>query len=154
MEDLQKDFVPYELAIRMKQLEFDEPCFSYYMNGILQPSLNVKDYSYFKEMIEINSNIKNFENVLAPLFQQAFRWFREEYNIDCGIHVYSEMDFKTEEIIKKYTGRVDNWNVIWSIHDGTGLMMPEHYHFETSSYEEVELACLEKLLEIVEEKQK
>jgi hypothetical protein len=130
MEDLQKEFVPYELALRMKQLEFDEPCFSYYMNGILQPSLNVKDYSYFKEMIEINSNIKNFENVLAPLYQQAFRWFREEYNLSVSISLISidyfyDIRREGEQFIDK----------------------PDSY----KTYEEAELACIEKLLEIVEE---
>jgi hypothetical protein len=134
MEVLEKEFVPYELALRMKQLEFDEPCFSYYMNGILQPSLNVKDYSYFKEMIEINSNIKNFENVLAPLFQQAFRWFRQEYGLH---HVIHQLNFKkgTDE---EYLAEVDK-------EDGFS-------YFRT--YEECDYYCLEKLLEIVEEKQK
>jgi hypothetical protein len=98
MEDLQKEFVPYELALRMKQLEFDEPCFSYYMNGILQPSLNVKDYSYFKEMIEINSNIKNFENVLAPLYQQAFRWLYQKLDIEKGV---MPLDTESQQLLLK-----------------------------------------------------
>jgi hypothetical protein len=32
MENLQKEFVPYELALRMKQLGFDEPCLAIYDN--------------------------------------------------------------------------------------------------------------------------
>jgi hypothetical protein len=72
------------------------------MNGVLQPSLNPKDYSYFDEMSEINPNIKNFENVLAPLFQQAFRWFREKHRskhiwimdelLDTGEYTYDEAE--------------------------------------------------------------
>ena len=27
---MEKEFVPYELALRMKALGFDEPCFGYY----------------------------------------------------------------------------------------------------------------------------
>ena len=138
---MEKEFVPYELAIRMKQLEFDEPCFSYYMNGILQPSLNVKDYSYFKEMIEINSNIKNFENVLAPLFQQAFEWFRKEHGL------YSAIVPKKSWPDNFVSGI--EWYVEICGGDGKEIGPDGTY-----SYEEAELACLEKLLEIVEEKQK
>ena len=29
---MEKEFVPYELALRMKELGFDEPCFGYYNN--------------------------------------------------------------------------------------------------------------------------
>ena len=137
MEDLQKEFVPYELALRMKQLEFDEPCFSYYMNGILQPSLNVKDYSYFKEMIEINSNIKNFENVLAPLYQQAFRWFREKQEIEGFVHKSIEGNYYF--VIKKTGNNESNMYEFTKTAPKT---------FDT--YEEAELACLEKLIEIVE----
>jgi len=27
-----------------------------------------------------------------------------------------------------------HWNVRWSVHDGTGLVMPEHYHGEGDDY--------------------
>ena len=27
---MEKEFIPYELALRMKQLHFDEPCFGYH----------------------------------------------------------------------------------------------------------------------------
>jgi hypothetical protein len=134
---MEKEFVTYELALRMKQLEFDEPCFSYYMNGILQPSLNVKDYSYFKEMIEINSNIKNFENVLAPLFQQAFRWFREKKEIEGFVHKSIEGNYYF--VIKRLGNNESN------IYEFTKTT-PKNF----DTYEEAELACLEKLIEIVE----
>jgi hypothetical protein len=143
MEDLQKEFVPYELALRMKQLGFDEPCFSYYMNGILQPSLNVKDYSYFKEMIEINSNIKNFENVLAPLFQQSFRWFRDKYGlIGDPIPLSTSKNGPTTHY---------GWGICSSIDAGVDW---ENDDDGFKTYEEAGLACLEQLIEIVEEKQK
>jgi hypothetical protein len=146
MEDLQKDFVPYNFALRMKALEFDKPCFSYYMNGILQPSLNVKDYSYFKEMIEINSNIKNFENVLAPTFSQAFRWFRDEYKsfhevfIDCEPRADVPLE---DDLMFAFT--------IHRVREDKFIVGSRNIY---KTHEEAEQACLEKLLEIVEEKQK
>jgi hypothetical protein len=150
---MEKEFVPYELALRMKQLGFDEPCFSYYMNGILQPSLNVKDYSYFKEMIEINSNIKNFENVLAPLFQQAFRWFREEHNIHGIIYPYSETVSGKYGWMIWFIGQTKDGHVTEHIKSRPLTSMIDRKKVDDDTYwkpEEAELACLEKLLEIVE----
>jgi hypothetical protein len=127
---MEKEFVPYELALRMKQFGFDEECFGYYMNGVLQPSLNPKDYSYFDEMSEINPNIKNFENVLAPLFQQAFRWFREIKEVEYQI---------------TYAGAKGRYNAF--VED---YFYGNNGDLKEFTYEEAELACLEKLIEIVE----
>jgi hypothetical protein len=124
---MEKEFVPYELAVKLKVLEFDEPCFSYYMNGVLQPSLNPKDYSYFNEMSEINLNIKNFENVLAPTWQSAFRWFREKYNL--------------------YDTISKNGYMIEGEVNGDFLRITK---LSLKSHEEAELACLQKLIEILE----
>ena len=72
---MEKEFVPYELALRMKALGFDVPCFAYFLNSILQYPAWEKDYSYFNEMSDINSNLKKYEHVLAPTWQSAFAWF-------------------------------------------------------------------------------
>ena len=133
---MKKEFVPYTLALRLKALGFDEPCFSYYMNGVLQPSLNPKDYSYFNEMSEINLNIKNFENVLAPTWQSAFRWFREKY------HIIGEVKFKGGKTTK--TAWYDY--IIYSEIDWDDKNPNEQW----KKYEEAELECLKKLIEIVE----
>jgi hypothetical protein len=147
---MEAEFVPYEQALALKELGFESP----YPIGGYQGG---KVFYYEKGELYYDgrpmySSDAHSGQVLAPLYQQAFRWFREKYNLDCGIHAYSEMDFKTEEITKKYTGRVDDWNTILSIHDGTGLIMPKHYHFEVNSYEEAELECLKALIEIVKQK--
>ncbi len=64
----------------------------------------------------------------------AFRWFREKYNIDISINtVYSKYNENTS---KKYGGVTDNESVFTNV----GF-------YET--YEEAELACLQKLIEIV-----
>ena len=31
MSNLQKEFVPYEIALKFKELGFDEPCFGWYL---------------------------------------------------------------------------------------------------------------------------
>jgi hypothetical protein len=60
-----QEFVPYELAVKLKQLGFDEPCFGfYYDDGELQ-------------IKEGNHNTLGYLN--APTFGQVFRWFRQEH---------------------------------------------------------------------------
>jgi hypothetical protein len=97
-------------------------------------------------MIEINSNIKNFENVLAPLYQQAFRWFRDKYNIFPEILT----DCSTEpKFCYTYTRFFGNQNDLsseeWGWENNIG-----QYSFLYYSYEEAELDCLKNLCEIIE----
>ena len=132
---MEKEFVPYELGLRMKQLGFNEVCFSYFLNGILQPTLNPKDYSAFEEVTGIR--LKYFEYVLAPTWQSAFKWFREKYELHSCIH-------------SDYT-----WNIsggIWDLNEYKGSRYDWDYSNNYSTYEEAELSCLTKLIEIVESK--
>lgn len=73
---MRKLFVPYELAVKLKELGFNEPCLArYYNNGkefILKPTANNLVGSYV---------------VLTPLYQQVFDWFREEHNIHSYINL-------------------------------------------------------------------
>ncbi len=120
---MEKEFVPYELALRMKQLGFDEPCFSFYAGG----------FNELWTMKLVDPNKIHQSNVLAPIYQQAFRWFREKYSMYHQIH----KGYGWEGIVRESN---NNESILW--HDGT-----------YNSPEEAELACLEKLLSIVEEKQ-
>ena len=65
---MNKEFLPYEQALALKELGFDEPCFgSYDPFGSKQLSC---------------SGIYTYGNcIAAPLYQQAFSWFREKYGI-------------------------------------------------------------------------
>jgi len=129
---MEKEFVPYELAVKLKALGFDEPCFSFYMGG-------------FKELGKIkyvNPNNIAETNVLAPTFSQAFRWFREKYRFQHNVwsgklntvfYGYDILNIEEQEFV------IDNSG------DAGG-------DCDYDTYEEAELACLEKLIEIVESK--
>ena len=72
---MEKDFIPYEEALALKELGFDEPCFAVYFNTTQQ--------LYFDKYInEFNKDVRT----LAPTFSQAFRWFRENHNLRCQIN--------------------------------------------------------------------
>ena len=110
---MEKDFVPYEEALALKELGFDEPCFMYYSdNGELYKS--------------------NLYGISAPTFSQAFRWFRENYDL------FGVVEGKGYEHKRYY---------IYSIN---GKWHPSQPAIDT--YEEAELACLKKLIEISKNK--
>jgi hypothetical protein len=111
--NITKEFIPYEQSVLLKELGFDEPCFGLYHNDKTCYPTQCKSHEQFYGQV-----------CLAPLRQQAFRWFREKYNV----HMYPT----------KYDGT--KWWVNWST--WTSKV------FDT--YEEAELDCLKKLIEIAQ----
>ena len=74
---MNKEFIPYQQALELKELGFDEKCYrGYDKNEMLF-------YSEQENGHELNYNVGM--NVSAPLYQQAFRWFREKYNFRYSI---------------------------------------------------------------------
>jgi hypothetical protein len=112
---MEKEFVPYQEALVLKQLGFDEPCLGWFAS----------DRTLVKEVTE------KTDFTLAPTYSQAFRWFREKYNINTVISWRDDLlnfDISLTEMKKHgYFYYKDNFN----------------------TYEEAELACLQKLIELV-----
>jgi hypothetical protein len=123
---MEKEFIPYEQALALKELGFDEDCFKCKIIGAEHFDYSPSDYDDFPEQKE--------KEVLIPTFSQAFRWFREEHQLDTSINtVYSKYN---DTISKKYGGVIDDKSVFTNV---------SFYDI----YEEAELACLKKLIEIV-----
>jgi hypothetical protein len=117
-----KDFTLYPEALELKQLGFDEPCLGFY-----------RIFSDGDTELLVNSN-SNMRHLEAPTYSQAFRWFREKYNIDVSINtVYSKYNENTS---KKYGGVTDNESVFTNV----------GFH---NTYEEAELACLREMIKLV-----
>jgi len=127
---LEKEFVEYNEALALKELGFDEPCFDYYIpNKNNDPISKIFDnYELGKHNSNINTIYKN-GIVSRPLYQQVFRWFRNKYNLNAPI---------TDNGLGQYDFRI-NHNSLWS-----GRVW--------DTYEEAELECLKKLIEIVKTK--
>ena len=122
---MNKEFVTYEQALALKELGFDEPCLGYYsaLNEGRLCRYEQLEFEYCKNTLQ--------PLVTAPLYQQAFRWFREKHNINCYIDCYfSEL----------HVGGRYHYHTIDSGKNG----------FDT--YEEAEQACLDKLIEICKNK--
>ena len=112
---MDKEFVPHELALELKQLGFDEPCLGYYIASTLFIS---NDTVY---------NSTDISVIKAPLFQQSFRWFREKHNL------YA--------IVSQFRYGIENefGQIIHTIYDVKNFY----------SYEDNQLDCLKKLIELV-----
>ena len=141
---MEKEFVPYEQALALKELGFDEDCFGCYTEK-KEVIVRVGDYRSFQNNDSEDVIIRDFNSyengtVSAPLYQQAFRWFREKYKISGEI----SSDYYLE-------GKDNEWEYnIYQLgkeDDGYVGTIPI---FKTP--EDAELACLKKLIEIVNNK--
>ena len=124
---MNKEFIPYEEALTLKELGFDEDVCGYFGKG----------NKLFIVTPEYNDVIKLLK---APLYQQAFRWFREEHGIDALI----EPRWKHPDADKKYCVEIIDPDDKSDFRTDDDI---HHTDFET--HEEAELACLKKLIEIV-----
>ncbi len=124
---MKEEFIPYEQALALKELGFNEPSFKAYdSKGVLQKCTS--DYWDISSLNIINEATTSNLKVLAPTFSQAFRWFREKHDLD----VISKPHVRKT---KKY------------------VCDPVNIRLEAkNTYEEAELECLKKLIQIIKEK--
>jgi len=114
-----KEFCTYEQALALKELGFDKPCLGNFADD--------ENHTLFT-----NGNRPGKTN--APTYSQAFRWFREKYDIHSYIEVFSDDTFDYITVSDDFEEK--------DYGDGP---------FKT--YEEAESACLDKLIEICKNKQ-
>ena len=127
---MEKEFIPYEQALELKELGFDEECFGeYFQIG-----------HHFGQLVtsneELDIQLTSIFECGAPLYQQVFRWFREKFGIDvfpCKTNNYYFAIYINDELYVESNG-----------------IKPL---IEGETYEEAELECLKKLIELCEKNQ-
>ena len=125
---MEREFIPYQEALALKELGFNEPCFGRYYYKESYPMLNPNS-GETELVFEFGQYIKQTEiTILAPLYQQAFRWFRENHKLG---HMINGLGY--ESFLMNIGGIITVFPM-----------------FKT--YEEAELACLIKLIEICKTK--
>ena len=134
---MEKQFIPYKLALELKELGFNEGVLAQYrVDGYL---------CWGKDDCSLGSDIsdEDYKNNCFPefgcraaLWQQAFRFFREKYMLSGEIYIFKNIwNFDIEDIsnsIQLYTSDIMCYN----------------------SYEEARLECLKKLIEIIKNESK
>jgi len=133
---MEKEFIPYEQALALKQLGFESPYpIGGYQGGKVFYYENGKLYYDGRPMY---SSDAHSGQLLAPLYQQAFRWFREKHKLHSIIYIQDvELDWYYYDILEVREGRYNN---------------DLHNDMNFKSYKESELECLKKLIEIVKSK--
>jgi hypothetical protein len=135
---MNKEFVPYEQALALKELGFNEECFAHFVKHYdeIKCILNSDDFDEWWTNNSDNLNVK------APLYQQAFRWFREKYNLVIQYipHEMDDEDGQSNLHHKYKISEYDSWR------GGRRNTVETELN---EDFEEAELACLKKLIEIV-----
>jgi hypothetical protein len=121
---MEQEFIPYEQALALKKLGFDEPCFGYYIDN---------KFEFFADVRSCNTNSEFGFYPTAPTYSQAFKWFREKYGLYHSIGLDDSLE--------------NNINCDYQIINHSQSISELETSFK--SYEEAELACLIKLIEIV-----
>lgn len=130
---MNKEFIPYEQALAFKELGFNEPCFGWFRSTLI-PS-NFTEY-FLETEFDMNESPSDWVNsnflgkmCSAPLYQQAFRFFREKYGLYPSI-ISHDIDNHIFTIVGEENYESDD----------------EHHYFNTP--EEAQIACLIKLIQI------
>ena len=85
---MKEQFVPYEIALSLKEAGFNEPCLAFYKsNHELEP------YNHYIKGVFVGCTTESISKLLdgedmrykaiAPLYKQATDWLEDEY----GIHI-------------------------------------------------------------------
>ena len=119
-QTIEKEFVPYKIALALKELGFNHLCFGWYNYELL---------NLFGEDNLLDGYAGEENRPLAPTFSQAFRFFREKYKLLSFVDIDSSYRIYCDDI--KFDLDIDS--IIFK------------------TYEEAELECLVKLIEIVKE---
>lgn len=130
---MNKEFIPYEEALALKELGYNELNFATYIN---ESALDERAYCKNGE------DWVNGKCCSAPLYQQTFKWFRDNYNLNSFIY---PVEYKNNERSLDIEEHEFAFNILRGNYPEY-FISPEESEFDT--YEEAELACLRKLIEI------
>ena len=85
---MEEQFVTHEIALKLKELGFDEECFAIYFKGILNNGYSVNyistDWKSLFYKNKINSESNSIDIVSAPLWQQV-QSFLDDNGVIIGI---------------------------------------------------------------------
>ena len=124
---MEKELVSYEMALTLKELGFDEPCYD--------------NYNIYGKLwgLRLNKQVKIKGACLAPTFSQAFRFFRDKFKL------FSYVELHLNFPIRYYF-------IIYEIGNDDFVCHTEDKTIFYDKYKDAEIACLKLLIELVKNK--
>jgi hypothetical protein len=128
---MKDQFVPYEIAVKLKEKGFDEPCLGFYYD---EGKFSFWNWTVFNEYPHLTKNTAMImtDYISAPLWQQVIDWFREKHNLIMWVE--ARYGFK-----KKY---------FWFIHFDV-LIKDDIFDLHIETYEEARQEAIEHALTLI-----
>lgn len=149
---MNKEFIPYKEALALKELGFDEKCCAIYRDFDKSKSPYI-EFAHVNKIGEMTflSNSDATWMLTIPTYSQAFRWFRERHNFHAEITWSPSYEYdpgKWSDAIYEITITNVSYTKEWvakspDMQRGNGKQL---------TYEEAELECLKKLIELIKNK--
>ena len=145
---MEKEFVPYDESLALKELGFNEKCLAGFYTYV-DENLVLDKYDYrgkfninYSDKDDYIINTDKTYYISAPIYQQAFRWFKEKYKLMSCITPCSDGEY----IFTLYDLNKCDLEVF--VEDIEIMESEDSYEF----FEDAELEGLKKLIEIVKNK--
>lgn len=152
---MEKEFVPFKLAVKLKELGFDEPCFYYFNSSENNQLWQDTEGGYYRNSTISVSNLlwgETFDNgnVSAPLWQQVLYWLREVHKIDIAVNLETIDDSTTEytyEIVQYISEGFNSKKNTWDFYKRISSFTPSSGWY--SIYEEAREEALFQALNLL-----
>lgn len=100
---MKNKFCTYEIALKLKELGFNDECLGFYDSTI--------EFFYFNDGLDDGSTEEDYSKnsdlikpyIAAPLWQDVIDWFREKYNIHVAILPFREYESNILNIVYYYS---------------------------------------------------
>jgi len=140
---MDKEFIPYEQALALKELDYNRRTLAQYntrQDGKWILTFNFSGEGQFSG---------NGGPCVAPTFSQAFRWFRKKHGLQSYINPELSFSYNNPKYTVIFIKTTKNFT---TYKDDTIWVRENIERKRFNSYEEAELECLKKLIEIVKQK--
>ena len=124
---MMNELISYNDSLMLREFGFDEACFAWYSKGqlILEHHIIFTGDQYYMREEDCN----------APTFSQAFRFFREKFNLFSCVELHLNFPIRYYFIIDE----IGNDDFVYHTEDETIFY---------DKYEDAEIACLKLLIKI------
>lgn len=150
MEDLQQEFITKNQALKLKTLGFNKPCLFLYNLSDDEPKPFLANPPEPMDWNSLYVKNTNKHLISAPTFSQAFRWFRDKHNL----YIKPDWCWSGDTQFLRFQ--------IWKKREIKGVFSEGIYIFKDNNkfkgedkefYYKAEILCIDKLIEIIEQKE-